>query len=73
MDPAYSQTTVNAREMWSKTPTAMREAAEAEAARLAEEAKQREQNEHEKVLARERELAAAQRMAREREIELLSY
>ena len=73
MDPAYSQTTVNAREMWSKTPTAMREAAEAEAAKKAEEQKQREQTEHEKVLARERELAAAQRMAREREIELLSY
>jgi HK97 family phage prohead protease len=73
MDPAYSQTTVNAREMWSKTPTAMREAAEAEAAKKAEEQKQREQNEREKVLARERELAAAQRMAREREIELMSY
>lgn len=73
MDPAYSQTTVNAREMWNETPTAKREAEEAEAARKAEEARQREQTEHEKVLARERELAAAQRMAREREIELLSY
>ena len=73
MDPAYSQTSCNAREMWNETPTAKREAEEAEAAKKAEEQKQREQTEREKVLARERELAAAQRMAREREIELLSY
>lgn len=73
MDPAYSQTTVNAREMWNETPTAKREAAEAEAARLAEEQKQREEAEHEKVLAREREKADAMRRARERELELLSY
>ena len=73
MDPAYTQTTVNAREKWLETPTAKREAAEAEAARLAEEQKQREDAEHEKVLAREREKADAMRRARERELELLSY
>lgn len=73
MDPAYAQTSCNAREMWNETPTAKHEAEAAEAARLAEEQKQREQTEREKVLARERELAAAQRMAREREMELSEY
>jgi len=73
MDPAYSQTTVNAREMWNETPTAKREAAEAEAAKKAEEEKHREEAERQKTLAREREKADALRRARERELELLSY
>lgn len=73
MDPAYSQTTVNARELWNETPTARREAEQAEASRKAEEEKRREQAEREKVLSRERELAAARRMAREREMELTDY
>lgn len=63
MDPAYSQTSCNAREMWNETPTAKREAEE-EAARKAEEAK---------ALEREREIADAQRQAIDREIELFEY
>ena len=63
MDPAYSQTSCNAREMWNETPAAKREAEE-EAARKAEEAK---------ALEREREIADAQRQAIDREIELLEY
>lgn len=73
MDPAYSQTTVNARELWNETPTAKREAEEAKAARQADEKRQREQAEREKTLSREREKAAAMRMAREREMELSDY
>ena len=67
MDPAYSQTSVNAREMWNETPTAKREAAEAKKAKEEAERKQREQAEHEKALAREREISAAQRRMRNRE------
>jgi phage head maturation protease len=73
MDPAYSQTTVNAREMWNETPTAKREAEEAEAAKRAEEERQREQEEKERMLMREREKAESRRMARERELELMEY
>ena len=73
MDPAYSQTTVNAREMWNETPTAKREAEEAAAAKRAEEERQREQEEKERQLMRERELAECRRMARERELELMEY
>ena len=73
MDPAYRQTTVNAREMWNETPTAKREAEAAEEARKAEEQKAEEQKAREAALAREREIAESMRLAREREIELLEY
>lgn len=71
MDPAYSQTTVNAREMWNETPTAKREAAEAEAAKKTEEAKKREEEEKKRMRKREYEKAESARLAREREIELM--
>ena len=73
MDPAYTQTTVNAREMWNETPTAKREAEEAETTKRAEEERQREQDEKERILMRERAKAKSRRMAREREIELMEY
>lgn len=73
MDPAYSQTSVNAREMWNETPTAKREAEEAQKAKEEEERKLREQEEHEKALARQREISAAQRRLRNREIEDIIY
>lgn len=73
MDPAYSQTSVNAREMWNETPTAKREAEEAQKAKEEEERKQREQEEHEKALRRQREISAAQRRLRNREIEDIIY
>ena len=73
MDPAYTQTSCNAREMWNETPTAKREAEEAEAAKRAEEERQREQEEKERLLMREREKAESRRMARERELELMEY
>lgn len=73
MDPAYTQTTVNAREMWNETPTAKREAEEAQKAKEEEERKQREQEEHEKALRRQREISAAQRRLRNREIEDIIY
>lgn len=73
MDPAYSQTTVNAREMWNETPTAKREAEEAEAAKKAEEQKAREAQAKEAALAREREIAESARLAREREMELFEF
>lgn len=69
MDPAYSQTKVNAREMWNETPTAKREAEEAEAQKKAEEQKQREAEERERQLAREREISEAQQWLRERDME----
>lgn len=72
MDPAYRQTTVNAREMWNETPTAKREAQE-EATRKAEEARrEQERQDKEKALQREREVAAARKRIREREIENLT-
>lgn len=73
MDPAYRQTEVNAREMWDKTPTAKREAEEAEARKREEEKLQREKHEHEQELIREAERSEAARLAREREMELLEY
>jgi len=73
MDPAYTQTSVNAREMWNETPTAKREAEEAHQRELAEQEKQREAEEKQRLLMRERELAESRRMARERELELLDY
>ena len=73
MDPAYTQTTVNAREMWNETPTAKREAEEAHQRELAEKEEQREKEEKERLLMRERELAESRRMARERELELIEY
>ena len=73
MDPAYRQTTVNAREMWNETPTAKREAEEAEAAKKAEEQKAREAQAKEAALAREREIAESARLAREREMELIEF
>lgn len=73
MDPAYRQTEVNAREMWDKTPTAKREAEEAEARKREEEKLQREKQEHEQELIREAERSEAARLAREREMELLEY
>lgn len=73
MDPAYTQTSCNAREMWNETPTAKREAEEAEAAKRAEEERKREQEEKERMLMREREKAESRRMARERELELMEY
>ena len=73
MDPAYTQTTVNAREMWQKTPTAKREAEEAAAAKRAEEERERKQKERERQLMREREKAESMRLARERELELMEY
>jgi hypothetical protein len=73
MDPAYTQTTVNAREMWNETPTAKREAEEAHQRELVEQEKQREKEEKERLLMRERELAESRRMARERELELIEY
>lgn len=73
MDPAYSQTSVNAREMWNETPTAKREAQEAEAAKLAEQKREQERQENERLMALERERSKSARMARERELELMSY
>jgi phage head maturation protease len=73
MDPAYSQTSCNAREMWDMTPTAKREAEEAAAAKRAEEEREREQQERERQLMREREKAESMRLARERELELMEY
>ena len=73
MDPAYRQTTVNAREMWNETPTAKREAEEAEAAKKVEEQKAREAQAKEAALAREREIAESARLAREREMELFEF
>ena len=73
MDPAYMQTSCNAREMWNETPTAKREAEEAEAAKKAEEERLREMEEREKLLMRQREIAKARRLARERDIELTTY
>jgi phage head maturation protease len=72
MDPAYVQTTVNAREMWNETPEAKHEAEEA--ARKAEEEQrlQAQREEYEKMLMREREKAQAMRSQREREMELES-
>lgn len=73
MDPAYTQTTVNAREMWNETPTAKREAEEAAAAKKIEEQKAREAQAKEAALAREREIAESARLAREREMELFEF
>lgn len=73
MDPAYMQTEVNAREMWDKTPTAKREAEEAEARKREEDKLQREKQEHEQELIREAERSETARLAREREMELLEY
>ena len=73
MDPAYRQTTVNAREMWNETPTAKREAEAEEAARKAEEQKALEVQAKEAALTREREVAESMRLARERELELMEY
>lgn len=47
MDPAYRQTSVNARELWEKTPAGIAEA------KAAEEAKEREQREKQERIARE--------------------
>ena len=73
MDPAYSQTTVNAREMWNETPTAKREAGEAQRLKLEDEKRQREQQEREVELQRERERSELAQLARERELELIEY
>lgn len=73
MDPAYTQTTVNAREMWNETPTAKREAEEAHQRELSEQEEQRKKEEKERLLMRERELAESRRLARERELELIEY
>lgn len=73
MDPAYSQTTVNAREMWNETPTAKREAQQEADRQADEERRKAEAAEREKVLSREREKAAALRMARQREMDMLNY
>ena len=73
MDPAYTQTTVNAREMWNETPTAKREAEEAHQRELDEQEEPRKKEEKERLLMRERELAESRRMARERELELIEY
>lgn len=73
MDPAYSQTSVNARELWNETPTAKREAEEARKAKEEEDRKEREQAEKEKALQREREISAAQRRMRHRESEDIIY
>ena len=62
MDPAYRQTSVNAREEWKKTPSAQREEDERKAREAAAA----------KALARERELSASSRRRREREEDLLS-
>ena len=75
MDPAYSQTSCNARELWNETPTAKREAEEAQ--RKAEEEKRlaEQREEYEKLLMREREKRQTMRSMRERELELenISY
>ena len=73
MDPAYSQTTCNAREMWNETPTAKREAEEAAEAKRREEQAEQERLERERLLNWEREKAERRRMARERELELMDY
>lgn len=73
MDPAYSQTSCNAREAWDFTPTAIREQQEAEAAKKREEEKERERLEQQRQLKWEREKAERRRMAREREMELLNF
>lgn len=69
MDPAYSQTTVNARELWNETPTAKREAEEAKKKADEEAQRQREQEEKEKALMRQREVEAARQWQRERDME----
>ena len=73
MDPAYSATTLNARELWNETPTAKREAEEA--ARKAKEEKRlaEEREKYEQQLNREREKTAALRAQREREMELENF
>lgn len=69
MDPAYSQTSCNAREAWNFTPTAIREAEEAKRKADEEDKRQREQQEHEKALAREREIEQARQWQREQDLE----
>ena len=71
MDPAYSQTSVNAREMWNETPTAKREAQEAEEAKQREEEQKREQKAKEKALQREREISAARQWELEQELDAM--
>jgi HK97 family phage prohead protease len=73
MDPAYRATQVNAREMWNETPTAKREAAEAQR-KAAEEARlQQERERHEKELAQEREKIKMLQEQRRREMELDNF
>ena len=73
MDPAYSQTSCNAREAWDFTPTAIREQQEAEQKKQREAEQERERQEKERLLMRERERSESRRLARERELELMEY
>lgn len=73
MDPAYRQTSVNAREMWDKTPTAKREADEAKKKKDEEEARKREEEERQKKLEREREADRLLSLKRECELENMDY
>lgn len=73
MDPAYSQTTVNARELWNETPTAKREAEEAKRKAEEEARLQQERERHEKALAQEREKIKMLQEQRRREMELDNF
>ena len=73
MDPAYSQTTVNARELWNETPTAKREAEEAKRKADEEARLQQERERHEKELAQEREKIKMLQEQRRREMDLDNF
>lgn len=73
MDPAYTQTTVNARELWDETPTAKREAEEARRKEQEEQERLREMEAKEKLLIRERAKARSRQLSRERELEMMEY
>ena len=73
MDPAYSQTTVNARELWNETPTAKREAEEAKRKADEEARLQQERERHEKELAQEREKIKMLQEQRRREMGLDNF
>lgn len=73
MDPAYRQTSVNAREMWNETPTAKREAKELAAKQAEEERKERERVERETARLRESEIMDELQRGRERELDLMEY
>ena len=73
MDPAYSQTSCNAREAWDFTPTAVQEREEAKRKADEEAEKKREQEAKEKTLMREREMEELDQLNREYEVENMEY